>query len=154
MFTQYSYTLLSGIGDVSFDKLVSFDRALINAGVGNYNLVKVSSILPPFFKIRKSINVNHGEVLFTAYATLSDIGTGNISSAIGIGVPKDEANIGVIMEYSCYDTEANAREYVTRMVTSAMEARKIAIQEILLASSGVTLSPDGYSTVFAGVALW
>ena len=55
--------------------LVAFDKALLNAGVGNYNLVKLSSILPAKAVwcdtriLRK--DVPDGSLLPTAYATIS-----------------------------------------------------------------------------------
>ena len=40
-----NYTIVSGVGK-GLTSLSAFDNALLNAGVGDYNLVKVSSILP------------------------------------------------------------------------------------------------------------
>jgi len=42
--------LTSGIG-IGSTKLNAFDNALLNAGIGNFNLLSVSSIIPPKAKI-------------------------------------------------------------------------------------------------------
>ena len=45
MYCPSSYILVTGVGNVKF-QLVSFDKALFASKIANYNLVKVSSILP------------------------------------------------------------------------------------------------------------
>ena len=51
------YTLVSGIGTGS-TVLNAFDAALLSAGVGNFNLLRVSSILPPHSTEERCINVS------------------------------------------------------------------------------------------------
>lgn len=51
-----NYILTSGIGHGDF-KLTSFDDALISSGVFNYNLVKVSSILPAHATLKDRIEL-------------------------------------------------------------------------------------------------
>ena len=42
--------LTSGVG-IGATKLNAFDNALLNAGIGNFNLSPVSSVIPPKAKI-------------------------------------------------------------------------------------------------------
>ena len=49
MVPKFSF-LTKGKG-VSKEKLTSFEMALRDAGIAEFNLVKVSSIMPPFCKI-------------------------------------------------------------------------------------------------------
>lgn len=44
--TPHKFTLVAGIGEGS-STLNAFDVALLDSGLGNLNLLKVSSILPP-----------------------------------------------------------------------------------------------------------
>jgi len=57
--------------------LPSFDRALLDAGVGNYNLVRLSSILPAGCKWidAKDIasHIKEGSLLPTAYSTMKSV---------------------------------------------------------------------------------
>lgn len=46
------YTLVGGSGEGA-TRLNAFDAALLDAGVGNTNLIKLSSILPPGLEYRR-----------------------------------------------------------------------------------------------------
>ena len=110
-----------GIG-VSRKGLPSFDKALLNAGVGNYNLVRLSSILPAeheWISVEElPSQYPEGSLLPTAYSTItSDILGDTIVSTIGVGIPKDPSKVGVIMEYSDKNiSEEQAREYFSTML--------------------------------------
>ena len=62
------YTLVSGVGSGNTE-LNAFDNALYNAGVGNYNLIKVSSILPPISKEEIVVGGVAGGILPIAYGS-------------------------------------------------------------------------------------
>lgn len=68
MLKTNQYTLVSSVGSGSTE-LNAFDNALCNAGVGNYNLVKVSSILPPMSKEKKIVGGVDGGILPIAYGS-------------------------------------------------------------------------------------
>ena len=51
----------AGVGVSAFE-LVSFDRALREAGFADYNLLRVSSILPPSVALRPSVDVPKGSL--------------------------------------------------------------------------------------------
>jgi arginine decarboxylase len=154
MFESKSFFIYAGKHNGETEKLSSFDNALINAGVDCYNLVKVSSIIPPFFRQNDVLDINKGSILYTAFASTTQKGEGIISAAIAVGLPMSEADIGVIMGYSCNDTEEEAIITVKKMVSQAMQNRNIPIKEILTTSISSPLSQNLYSTVVAGVALW
>ncbi|MCL2499290.1 MAG: pyruvoyl-dependent arginine decarboxylase [Defluviitaleaceae bacterium] len=154
MFEKNKFYLFTGFSKNIQEKLVGFDAALHNAGMGNYNLVKVSSILPPNFESEDMIDVEHGNVVFTAFTHSSEKGKGKISAAVGVGVPVDKDKIGVIMECSCNDSKDIAEKKVQNMVLAAMKQRNIEVKDVLLVSVEVELGFEFYSTVLAGVALW
>ena len=153
MFYPNNYALVSGYGNDKF-KLVSFDKALFNAGASNYNLVKVSSILPAKCAQSPIITTKQGSIIFAAYSTYSLNNFGIISSAVGVGIPKNIDDIGVIMEYSCNDkveiSECNVRE----MVCKSMAIREIDIAEIKITSVEATASKDEFTTVFSALVMW
>lgn len=153
MYCPSNYILVSGSGIDQFE-LVSFDKALFSSKIANYNLVKVSSILPPTCKEALSITATQGSILFTAYASISSCEKGKISAAVGVGIPQKLDEVGVIMEYTCRDCEEVAVERVRKMVYKSMELRKSIIQEIKIASAEVSVSEGIFSTAIAALAMW
>ncbi len=153
MYCPSNYILVSGTGNDKF-QLVSFDKALFASSIANYNLVKVSSILPPNCKEKYTVTAKQGTILFTAYASISSCEKGIISSAVGVGIPQSTDDAGVIMEFSCKDCENEAVYQVREMVKNSMELRKTKIQEIKVISAEAIVSDGAFSTAVAALAMW
>lgn len=154
------YAVSAGVG-VSSERLLSFDKALINANVGNYNLVRLSSILPagckqvPIDDIQD--HIQEGSLLPTAYATISSSTVGTrIASAIGIGFPKDKSKVGVIMEYSGVGIDGKtAQEIVLQMIEEAFEERGWVLSFTQTCCVDAIVENEGETvTTFACVAEW
>ncbi|MCX7924754.1 MAG: arginine decarboxylase, pyruvoyl-dependent [Fimbriimonadales bacterium] len=142
----------AGVGVSAFE-LVSFDRALRQAGFADYNLLRVSSILPAGVQLRPIVEVPKGSLLPIAYGVFSSDEDGRtIAAAVSMAFPTEPGAVGVIMETGGFMTEREARELVTAMAEEAMEDRNLSIArlEVVAAEAEVDL----YTTVFAGVALW
>lgn len=98
--------LTKGVG-INKDKLASFEAALRDAGIAEYNLVSVSSILPPNCKIiprEKGIKyLKHGQILFCVLAR-NETNKPNrlISSAIGVAMPKNNHHHGYLSEHHSF----------------------------------------------------
>lgn len=149
-----NFTFVTGIGKDSKRELLSFDRALCSSGIGNYNIVRVSSILPPKVVKKESIQVLEGSVLYVAYATETMYGVGRMASAISVGIPKDSSNIGVIMEHSASTDRESVIECSREMVKKSMEYRGISLKEILSIGVEGEQEEQQYLTTFAGIVLW
>jgi len=152
--TPTKFFLVSGFSE-GYSLLNAFDGALIASGVGDTNLVKMSSILPPgCIKIDPSIApLPQGALVPVAYASRSSDMPGDvISAAVAIGIPKDEKNAGLIMEYSANDDEDVVVAQVKRMVEEGMKLRDRPIKEIVAKSA--THKVISIGAVFAGVVLW
>lgn len=147
------YCLIKGTGMGKY-AISSFDSALLSAGVGNYNLVRVSSILPPGCQRSRTISSPLGSVLFTAYATLTTKEVTKIASAVAVAIPKEPTECGVIMEYSDNTDKDIAINIVEHLAEEAMYKRGISYREIV--SIGVELDTDGtlFFTTFAGIGLF
>lgn len=97
---------VKGVG-VHKDKLASFELALRQAGLAPFNLVNVSSILPPKCKIvtreEGLKHLHHGEIVFCVMAR-NDTNEPNrlISAAIGLAVPKDRNHHGYLSEHHMF----------------------------------------------------
>lgn len=147
------FYMASGIG-LDGQKLVSFDNALLNAGFSEYNLIRVSSILPINCIKVNEISLKKGSPLLVAFGSISsDMVNSTISSAVSIAVPQRSNEIGIIMEYSGYCDKKKAEMEVTMMAEKAMRNHNIPIKEILCSSTESQIS-NSYVTVFSGVALW
>lgn len=137
------------------EELNSFDDALLNAGVGNYNLVKVSSILPIGAQRKNQVDIEKGNILHVAYASISSNSYNDIiAAAVAIGVPNNNTDVGVIMEYSGHCTKECAESKVISMVEKAMAIRKSSIKKIVSYSTQCCIKDGWYHTAFAVVALW
>lgn len=152
--TPTKFFLVSGSSE-GYSLLNAFDGALIASGVGDTNLVKMSSILPPgCIEINPPpVPMPQGALVPVAYAShRSDVPGEVISAAVAIGIPKDEKSAGLIMEYSASDDEDKVVKQVKRMVEEGMKLRNRAIKEIVAKSATHKVIKIG--AVFAGVVLW
>ena len=152
--TPTKFFLVSGSSD-GFSLLNAFDGALLASGVGDTNLVRMSSILPPGcteIKPRPKA-LPQGALVPVAYASITcDVPGEIISAAVAIGIPEDASLAGLIMEYSGAADETTVCNQVIKMVEKGMEVRKRPIREIMSISS--TFKVDTAGAAFAGVVLW
>ena len=141
----------SGISQYSLN---SFDCALLNAGMGNYNLVKVSSILPYNCMRKEEIDMQEGCPLHVAYGTFSYQGDNTtIASAISVAIPNDNS-VGVIMEDAGIGTREDFLTRTIAMVRAAMKVRGCSQYTILSSSIEALSNSNTVTTVFSGLAMW
>jgi arginine decarboxylase len=129
MFVPKELFLTKGVGRHK-EKLASFEAALRNADIAEYNLVRVSSIFPPKCRIipkEKGIKkLYHGQILFVV---LADIGTNEpnrlIASSVGVAVPSDKNTFGYLSEYHGYGVKEQvagdyAEDLAAQMLASTL----------------------------------
>lgn len=136
-------------------RLNAFDNSLLNAGVGDTNLMRMSSILPPGAAQRNldEIDLPKGGLIPLAYATIDSTTPGRyISSAIAVGIPEDDAQPGVIMEFEDHSKLENVEAIVRQMVIDAFEYRNRALREIK--SIGIEHKVETCGSTFAAAVLW
>jgi arginine decarboxylase len=152
--TPTKFFLVSGSSE-GFTLLNAFDGALLASGVGDTNLVKMSSILPPGCQemTPPPVPMPQGALVPVAYASLcSEVPGEVISAAVAIGIPEDDDRAGLIMEYSARAEESVVVKQVKKMVEKGMEMRNRAIHDIMAISA--TYKVGSIGAVFAGVVLW
>jgi arginine decarboxylase len=111
--------------------LNAFDNALLAAGIGNINLIKVSSILPPEVPVVDLPKIKPGALIPTAYAAMtSDVPGETLAAAVGYALPDDPARNGVIMEFHGHATRAEAEHQIELMLEEAFRVRGEAIREM------------------------
>lgn len=108
--------LTKGVGR-DREKLMSFEKALRDAGIEKYNLVYVSSIFAPKCEIITRdvglLALSPGQIVHCVMAR-SDTNEPNrqIASAIGLAIPADRETYGYISEHHTYgQTDETAGEY-------------------------------------------
>ena len=154
------FTICAGRG-FALKYLPSFDKALLDAGVGNYNLVRLSSILPAHCKFVHASEITkyiqEGSLLPTAYSTISSNKAGEeIVSTIGVGLSENEDDVGVIMEFSATGmTLSSAFEILRSMIDEAFEVRGWTLKQVLSDGISAIVPLDGTTTTtFACIAQW
>lgn len=108
--------LTKGVG-VHKEKLSSFELALRDAGIAPFNIVRVSSIYPPYCKlISKEAGLKYltpGQILFTVVAeSATDEPNRLIAASVGMALPKKVGQYGYLSEAHTYGwTEKRTAEY-------------------------------------------
>ena len=150
--TPTHYFLVSGASE-GFTPLNAFDGALLSAGIGDTNLVKMSSIVPPRCQLISPVPLPPGSLVPTAYASISsDIPGEIISSAVAVALPKEPHFPGLIMEYSSRGSKAEIEEMVRQMALEGMKLRKREIKD--LKSIAVEHRVQKVGATLAAVVLW
>src|SRR5438445_11887948 len=110
--------------------LNAFDNALLAAGIGNINLIKVSSILPPEVPVIDLPKIKPGALIPTAYAAMtSEVPGETVAAAVGYAVPDDPAKNGVIMEFHGVANRHEAERQILAMLDEAFRVRGETIAE-------------------------
>ncbi len=104
--------------------LNAFDNALLAMGIGNANLVRLSSVVPPHLEwLERLPEIPVGMLLPTVYAEASAREPGErIVAALGVGLRPDGAG-GLIYEYAGHGDRAFAEERVRAMVEEGFRVR-------------------------------
>lgn len=131
--------------------LNAFDNALLKGKVGNINLIRVTSILPPGVQYCPEMEIPPGSLVPTAYGyIISDVPGELISAAVGVGFSKD--SFGVIMEFSGKCSKAESERAVERMLIEAFKNRGMELVDTKIAATEHRVVKIGCS--LAAVPLW
>ena len=152
--TPNIYSLVCGAAE-GRTRLNAFDKALLQAGVGDTNLMRMSSILPPAAEEVpvSSIQFPKGGLIPVAFATIDGNTPGRlISAAIAVGIPEDDRKPGVIMEFEDHANLNTVEDIVRQMVVDGFEYRNRKLKEIK--SFGIEHKIETCGAVFAAAVLW
>lgn len=119
------YFIVSGRGESDTSRLNGFDRALMDAGIAQCNLVHVSSILPENAVEIEPIDFPAGTITHCVLAREDGVKGETVSAGIGWAVLDD---YGIVAEDSGnYDEETLERKLLDKLADMAdargMEAR-------------------------------
>lgn len=115
------------------EKLTSFEMALRDAGIEKYNLVRVSSIIPPNCKLvprQEGVTMlRPGQVVF---AVLAEMATNEPSrmvvASIGLAIPSDANHYGYISEHHSYGQKEQVAGDYAEDLAASMLATTLGVQ--------------------------
>jgi len=118
-------------------KLAAFEQALREAGIEKYNLVTVSSILPPFcIEINKDDGLRQLRPGQVVYAVISRVDSNEynrlICASIGVAKPADKSHYGYLSEHHTFGIKPEK---------TGDTAEDLAA-EMLATTLGVSFDPD------------
>jgi len=136
--------LASGLGNGP-TKLAAFDAALNDAGVANYNLLRLSSVVPPGSKIIPSDSPIPEEVMpgqwgDRLYVVIAEkrVDTPNAEAWAGIGWVQDEkTGKGLFVEHEG-ESEKHVRRDIQQSLEALMATRNVDFGEIHMQVVGKT----------------
>lgn len=145
-----NYMIVKGIGKSRYP-LVAFDNALRNAGIGDYNLVKVSSIIPANCKRSATIDLSRGSIVYCAYSTITISNGDQGKVGVAIAFPSSKEENGVIFECS---HEENPELALREMCNEAMYNRNKQISDLQVLVQEAIGEKDVFVSAVAAVVLW
>lgn len=115
------------------EKLTSFELALRNAGIAQFNIVQVSSIFPPHCvlipRLRGMSYLRAGEIVLCVLSTnYTDEPSRLIGSAIGVAIPKDRSKYGYISEHHDFGRKQKQLGDYTEDLAATMLASTLGIE--------------------------
>lgn len=119
------FFLTKGVGKDK-ESLASFELSLRDAGISKFNLVTVSSIIPPECKqVPRDQGVGmlkSGEIVFLVIARNSTNEPHRLAaSSIGVAIPSDPTEVGYLSEHHSYgQTDDAAGEYAEDLAATML----------------------------------
>ena len=117
--------LTQGVGQHK-EKLASFEEALRNADIANFNLVQVSSIFPPHCRLiskKKGLaKLSSGQIVYVVMSrNQSNENRRLLASSVGLAIPKDPENYGYLSEHHSFgETDDEAGDYAEDLSASML----------------------------------
>jgi arginine decarboxylase len=108
------------------ERLTSFELALRDAGIASFNLVSVSSIVPPECKLVSKARglscLDHGEIVYCVLAKNQTSESHRLGAAsIGVAIPTDPKRYGYLSEHHAFgQNERQAGEYAEDLAASML----------------------------------
>jgi arginine decarboxylase len=151
-FTQTPNAIWASAGAAEGDtELNAFDNALLEAQVGNLNLVRVSSVLPEGATLlTEPPAITPGSLVPTVYSVHVSAQPGDtVAAVVGIGVA--EGSHGMIYE-SHGNSLTHAEAEVRKMIDEGFARRGLKLKEVVVRSAEHKVDKIGCAV--AAVVLW
>jgi arginine decarboxylase len=119
-------------------KLNAFDNALTDAGIGDVNLIKVSSMLAGNAQIEELPKLNAGSMVNCVLSEITSDNPGDeITAVVAVAIGKE---LGCVVETTGINkTEEKLIDEARYMVEYMMEKRNVEIDDLIIESSTTTV---------------
>lgn len=119
-------------------KLNAFDNALSDAGIGDVNLIKVSSMLSSNTVIQELPKLKAGAMVNCVLSEItSDVQGDEISAVIAVAIGDE---LGCVVETTGINKDINdLKDEAEFMVRYMMEKRDVKIKDLIIKSSSTTV---------------
>lgn len=119
-------------------KLNAFDNALTNAGIGDVNLIKVSSMLAGNAEINKLPKLKAGAMVNCVLSEITSDNPGDeITAVVAVAIGEE---LGCVVETTGVNENPNDLiEKAKMMVNYMMEKRGVEIKDLIIESSTTTV---------------
>ena len=134
-------------------ELSAFDGALFKAGIANFNLIELSSIIPPRSSIKLGAidwnNKGFGKKLYVVLSKKEETRPGK-SAFAGIGWCQDNTGKGLFVEHSG-STEKEVKELINKSLTDMKKIRNEPFGDIQFEIKGITCKNNPVSVLVCAV---
>ena len=144
------FFVTSGKAISPVSQLNAFDRALKNAGIAQYNLVQVSSILPPRCKEGKLRKISAGSIIHTVMARMDGPEGITISAGIAWAWEKNE-KYGLVAEAHRQIDQESLKAILEWKIREMAKTRGIELGEISYRTEVLTVPLENYGCVIAAL---
>ncbi len=142
------FFVTSGKGINKTSELNSFDLALGEAGIGEQNLVSVSSVLPIGIRQVERTTIARGAI---THAVLARMGGGEgevISAGIAYGFRTDGQG-GYVAEGHVHGTQKSLKEFLRWRMEEIAQYRGVELKRIRYRTEELVIPQDNYGTCIA-----
>jgi arginine decarboxylase len=144
--TRFFVTSGKGINKVS--DLNAFDLALLQAGIGEQNLVSVSSVLPIGIRQIERLPIARGAITHTVLARMGG-GEGEVISAgIAYGFRTDSQG-GYVAEGHLHGTQKSLKEFLRWRMEEIAHFRGVELRRIYFRTEELVIPMDHYGVCIA-----
>jgi arginine decarboxylase len=142
------FFVTSGKGVNKTSELNAFDLALLQAGIGDQNLVSVSSVLPIGIRKVSAVPIARGAITHAVLARYSG-GEGEVISAgIAYGFRTDGQG-GYVAEAHLHGTQKSLKEFLRWRMEEIAHYRGIKIRRIQYRTEELSIPMDHYGVCIA-----
>lgn len=146
--TRFFVTSGKAISKVS--ELNAFDEALIQAKIGEQNLVSVSSILPEGIKKIRAVELPRGAVTYCILAQQGGNEGEMISAGIAYGF-RDDGKGGYVAEGHIHGTRKALKEILQWKAEAMAKLRDVRFDEVYYRIEELTIPMDHYGVCLAAL---
>lgn len=144
------FFVTSGKAISKVSDLNAFDQALILAGIGEQNLVSVSSVLPVGIKKIQKVDLPRGMITHCVLAQMRGGEGETISAGVAYGFREDGQG-GYVAEGHMHGTQKNLRQILEWKMDEMSKLRRVKFRKINYVVEELDIPLDHYGACLASV---